>query len=94
MTVASKPSVLWYHNESPSNPDIHTTVRSVLRHDSQVSLSDPQRALHFMRVVKSPAEVRLMKDACYIGAQSVNMAMACTKPGKCTLQALTVCTNT
>ncbi|KOB68397.1 putative xaa-pro dipeptidase app [Operophtera brumata] len=80
MTASSKPSVLWYHNQSPSNPDIHTTVRAVLRHDSQVSLSDPQRALHFMRVIKSPAEVQLMKDACYTGAQSVNMAMACTKP--------------
>ncbi|XP_038209094.1 xaa-Pro aminopeptidase 3-like [Zerene cesonia] len=80
-TVASsKPSVLWYHNESPANPDIHETVRSSLR-QGQAALEDPQRALHQMRVVKSPAEVELMKETCYIGSQSVNMAMACTKPG-------------
>ncbi|KAG6460790.1 hypothetical protein O3G_MSEX012217 [Manduca sexta] len=81
ITTSSKPSVLWYHNDAPANPEIHQTVRSVLRPDGQVTLADPQRTIHFMRVVKSPAEVELMKETCYIGSQSVNMAMACTKPG-------------
>ncbi|CAG5035273.1 unnamed protein product [Parnassius apollo] len=80
ITSLSKPAILWYHNESPANPDIHDDIRSVLRY-GQVALEDPQKALHQMRVVKSPAEVELMKEACYIGSQSVNMAMACTKPG-------------
>lgn len=76
----SKPAVLWYHNENPANPDLHRNIRSVLQH-GQVTLEDPQKVLHLMRVIKSPAEVELMKEACYIGSQSVNMAMACTKPG-------------
>ncbi|XP_068628724.1 xaa-Pro aminopeptidase 3-like [Battus philenor] len=80
ITSQSKPAVLWYNNESPANSDIHEDIRSVLRH-GQVELLDPQKALHLMRVVKSPAEIELMKEACYIGSQSVNMAMACTKPG-------------
>lgn len=80
-TMNSKPSVLWYHNECPANPDIHDAVRSTLRGDGNIMLADPQRALHLMRVVKSPAEIELMKETCYIGSQSINMAMACTKPG-------------
>ncbi|XP_072935303.1 xaa-Pro aminopeptidase 3 [Epargyreus clarus] len=75
-----RPGVIWYHNESPANPDLHESVRSVLR-QGQVSLEDPQRTLHLMRVVKSDAEVELMKETCYIGSQAMNMAMACTKPG-------------
>ncbi|CAK1548077.1 unnamed protein product [Leptosia nina] len=79
-TISSlKSTILWYHNESPANPDIHDTVRASLRHHA--ALEDPQRVLHLMRVIKSPAEVELMKETCYIGSQSVNMAMACTKPG-------------
>lgn len=82
LAADSKPAVLWYHNESPSNPDIHQTVRSLLRADSQVQLADPLTTLHFMRVIKSPAEIELMKETCFIGAQAMNMAMACTRPGK------------
>ncbi|XP_022825118.1 probable Xaa-Pro aminopeptidase 3 isoform X1 [Spodoptera litura] len=81
LTTNSKPAVLWYHNEEPANPDIHNAVRGTLRGDINVTLSDPKRALHFMRVIKSPAEIELMKETCYIGSQSINMAMACTKPG-------------
>ncbi|XP_047526188.1 xaa-Pro aminopeptidase 3-like [Pieris napi] len=80
-TISSlKPAVLWYHNDSPANPDIHDVVRASLK-QGHASLEDPQKFLHQMRVVKSPAEVELMKETCYIGSQSVNMAMACTKPG-------------
>ncbi|XP_004928657.1 xaa-Pro aminopeptidase 3 [Bombyx mori] len=81
LAASSKPSVLWYHNEAPANPEIHSTIRSVIHPETQVTLADPQRTLHFMRVIKSPAEVELMKEVCYIGSQSVNTAMACTKPG-------------
>ncbi|KAL4721133.1 hypothetical protein ACJJTC_009413 [Scirpophaga incertulas] len=79
-TAASRPSIVWYHNVEPPNPDIHAAIRGALR-DDQSTLHDPQRALHFMRVYKSPSEIELMKETCYIGSQSVNMAMACTKPG-------------
>ncbi|XP_045761672.1 xaa-Pro aminopeptidase 3-like isoform X2 [Maniola jurtina] len=75
-----KPGVVWYQNESPPNPEIHDSIRSALR-ISHVSMDEPQTSLHQLRVVKSPAEVELMKETCYIGSQSVNLAMACTKPG-------------
>lgn len=82
ITASSKPAILWYHNEDPANPDIHHTIRATIRGDGNVRMADPKRALHLMRVIKSPAEIELMKETCFIGAQSVNMAMACTKPGK------------
>ncbi|XP_023948956.2 xaa-Pro aminopeptidase 3 [Bicyclus anynana] len=76
----SKPGVLWYQNESPPNPEIHDSIRSAMR-SGHVSLEQPTTCLHQMRVVKSAAEVELMKETCYIGSQAVNLAMACTKPG-------------
>ncbi|CAB3221610.1 unnamed protein product [Arctia plantaginis] len=81
LASTSKPATLWYHNESPANYDIHDTVRATLKRDGLVTLADPQRTLHLMRVAKSPAEVELMKETCYIGSQSMNIAMAYTKPG-------------
>ncbi|XP_047028903.1 xaa-Pro aminopeptidase 3-like isoform X1 [Helicoverpa zea] len=81
LTATSKPAVLWYHSDNPANPELHTTVQSTLRGDTTLVRNDPQKALHFMRVIKSPAEIELMKETCYIGSQSINMAMACTKPG-------------
>ncbi|VVC92438.1 unnamed protein product [Leptidea sinapis] len=80
LTSISKPSVMWYHNDNPTNPDIHNSVHTAFRQGQGV-MEDPQRALHQMRVIKSPAEIELMKETCYVGSQSVNMAMACTKPG-------------
>lgn len=78
---SSRPSVFWYRNDRPPNPEIHEGIRTVINKDGAVTLADPERALHFMRVIKSPAEIELMKETCYIGAQSIHMAMACTKPG-------------
>ncbi|XP_053602058.1 xaa-Pro aminopeptidase 3-like [Plodia interpunctella] len=77
---SSKPALVWYHHETPANPEIHPTIRDVMKENDQVFIGDPQRALHFLRVIKSPAEIELMKETCYVGSQSVNMAMACTKP--------------
>ncbi|XP_013185348.2 xaa-Pro aminopeptidase 3 [Amyelois transitella] len=79
--TSSKPALVWYHHENPANPDIHPTIRDLMKETDQAFVGDPQRALHFLRVIKSPAEIELMKETCYIGSQSVNMAMACTKPG-------------
>ncbi|XP_028177965.1 xaa-Pro aminopeptidase 3-like [Ostrinia furnacalis] len=80
ITASSKPAVVWYHGDSPANPDIHSTIQSAAK-AAQATVADPQRALHFMRVHKSPAEIELMKETCYIGAHAMNMAMATTKPG-------------
>ncbi|XP_045453239.1 xaa-Pro aminopeptidase 3-like [Melitaea cinxia] len=77
---SSKPAVVWYQNDSPPNPEIHETIHSSIS-QSHVSTDNPQRFLHQMRVIKSPAEIELMKETCYIGSQMVNLAMACTKPG-------------
>ncbi|XP_026323865.1 xaa-Pro aminopeptidase 3-like [Hyposmocoma kahamanoa] len=79
-TVSTKPCVLWYNRETASNPEIVTIVCKTLEQNT-MRWGDPQRVLHFMRVIKSPAEIELMKETCCIGAQSINMAMACTKPG-------------
>ncbi|XP_049885679.1 xaa-Pro aminopeptidase 3-like [Pectinophora gossypiella] len=80
-TATPKPTVLWYHTETPANPELNPTIRGLLHQNTNIGWADPQRAIHSMRVIKSAAEVELMKETCYIGSQSVNMAMACTKPG-------------
>ncbi|KAJ8734511.1 hypothetical protein PYW08_013761 [Mythimna loreyi] len=82
MTQSTKPAVLWYNTESVADLEIQKAVQGALRGDnSNLTIADPQRALHFMRVIKSPAEIEVMKETCYIGSTSINMAMACTKSG-------------
>ncbi|KAJ8734312.1 hypothetical protein PYW07_014863 [Mythimna separata] len=82
MTLSTKPAVLWYNMESVADLEVQKAVQGALRGDNNnLTIADPQRALHFMRVIKSPAEIELMKETCYVGSQSINMAMACTREG-------------
>uniref|UniRef100_A0A2A4K4X0 Aminopeptidase P N-terminal domain-containing protein n=1 Tax=Heliothis virescens TaxID=7102 RepID=A0A2A4K4X0_HELVI len=84
LTTSSKPAVLWHQSDRSTglwSDEIHSTIQSSLRGDTTLLQGDPQKTLHFMRVIKSPAEIELMKETCFIGSQSINMAMACTKPG-------------
>ncbi|XP_063373388.1 xaa-Pro aminopeptidase 3-like [Cydia amplana] len=74
---STRPSILW------SPRDANREVNDLLAPAWQAGASsgDPQKALHVMRSIKSPAEKELMKETCYIGSQAINMAMAVTKPG-------------
>ncbi|KAJ2946683.1 hypothetical protein O0L34_g12744 [Tuta absoluta] len=79
--LKNKPGVLWYQTKEEANPCLTPVVSTTMRHQGTVSWADPQRHIQDMRLIKSPAEIELMKETCYIGAQAMNMAMACTKPG-------------
>ncbi|XP_073947467.1 xaa-Pro aminopeptidase 3-like [Choristoneura fumiferana] len=79
LATPSRPLILWYNQSS--NPEL-SLLLAPLRQAGATS-GDPQKALHMMRSIKSPAEKELMKETCYIGSQAINMAMAVTKPGVC-----------
>lgn len=42
--------------------------------------ASPQYLIHYLRVIKSPAEVTLMQKACDISAESFIKVMAASKP--------------
>ncbi|KAI5631650.1 metallopeptidase family m24 domain-containing protein [Phthorimaea operculella] len=81
--MKSSPGVLWYQLKDEANKELTPVITTTVQQQLQGTMSwgDPQRYIQNMRLIKSPAEIELMKETCYIGAQAVNMAMACTKPG-------------
>lgn len=85
LTKGPATSVLWYSKTDAPHPAINSSVCELLRPghaDSRpVVLNDPRRVIQGIRIIKSDAEIDLMQEACYIGSQAINTAMACTKPG-------------
>lgn len=68
------------------NPRIREMVgvlrRAEYTHSARVrSVADPVPDVHELRATKSPAEVRLIREACRIAALAIRSAMQHTRPG-------------
>ncbi|MCL4143749.1 UNVERIFIED_CONTAM: hypothetical protein GTU68_019448 [Idotea baltica] len=62
---------LWYNFASPPNADVHSTIHQWALTARKGGLQSPKQFIHALRVVKSPAEVKLMRETCRISAESI-----------------------
>ncbi|KAF2369213.1 Peptidase M24 [Trinorchestia longiramus] len=76
-----KSPTLWYHHRDPPNPTTHRLLQSWLLEGRSAGLESPKQHLHALRVVKSPAELRLMRRACRLSAEAMRDTMAWTRAG-------------
>lgn len=72
----------WYLPGSPLNFDTDRCIKTIINTCKINPPICPRRALSTLRLLKSPAEARLMLETCKVGSAAINNAMACTKPGK------------
>ncbi|XP_042892301.1 xaa-Pro aminopeptidase 3-like [Penaeus japonicus] len=70
---------LWYHNHTPPNPEIHRMIQSWVVGGRQGGLESPKSHLHALRVIKSPAEIELMRHTCRISGESLAATMRATR---------------
>lgn len=76
----SGPSTCWYDDKTTDRPDV---LREIVRGRGSDSsrLESPTAFLHEQRVIKSPAEIELMRRTCEIASQAVNTTMKESKAG-------------
>jgi len=70
---------LWYDFLEPRNQEVHNVMTQVAAERSSLgSMDSPRPAIHQLRSVKSPAEVKLMKKSCQVGAEALKKTIEAT----------------
>jgi len=73
---------LWYDNMKPANASFHTRyIDSLLPRRHRTAIDSPRPLIQLMRLIKSPAEVELMKQTCNIASLSFKEVMKFTTAG-------------
>lgn len=75
----SKSANVWYDSIDEIQNWITPLLRPIL--PPSTSFQSPMQFLHELRVIKSPAEVDLMRKTCEIASNAVNLTMQQSKPG-------------
>lgn len=70
---------LWYHSQHAPNPDIHRQLKGWLLGGRQGGMESPKSHIHALRVIKSPAEIELMRRTCRISGESIAATMRATR---------------
>lgn len=73
-------STCWYDQEAAIRPELQSEIVRGIR-PSSGQLESPTLFLHQLRVIKSASEIELMRRACEIASQAVNVTMKESNPG-------------
>lgn len=74
-------STLWYDKTNRELPSVGQAVQSNLSLIRNQSLESPVPLVHKLRVIKSPAELELMRRTCSIAAHAINWTIQSSRPG-------------
>jgi len=74
---------LWYDGKKPAHPDYHSRFfsRLISEPNGRKMVQSPQALLQSLRLIKSPAEMELMKQTCSIASKSFQEVMKFSRPG-------------
>ncbi|KAB7499148.1 putative Xaa-Pro aminopeptidase 3 [Armadillidium nasatum] len=64
-----------YHHTDPLNLEIHNLLKDWFSMRSR-NMQSPKEFIHALRVVKSPAEINLMRETCRISAESIKATIS------------------
>ncbi|XP_063847008.1 LOW QUALITY PROTEIN: xaa-Pro aminopeptidase 3-like [Scylla paramamosain] len=71
---------LWYQPETTAGPGLHRQLQAWLATGGRLgAVESPRPHVHALRVVKSPAEQQLMRQACRISAEAIAATMRSTR---------------
>lgn len=71
--------VLWYHASSPPHPELHHRLQAWLAAGRQAGTASPKFHIHSLRLIKSPAEVELMRATCRVSGEAIAATMRATR---------------
>ena len=71
---------LWYDYMEPRNNDVHKTLLNFLQEVKTMNfLESPRSSLHELRVIKSAAEIKLMRESCRVGAEALKKTIMASR---------------
>ncbi|KAK7076896.1 Xaa-Pro aminopeptidase 3 [Halocaridina rubra] len=70
---------IWYHYQTVANPNINRQLQGWLNGGRQGGVESPKSHIHELRVIKSPAEMNLMRQTCRISGESIAATMEATR---------------
>lgn len=71
---------IWYDYTEEIQSNVTAVLQSHLSDTKNVE--SPMKFLHELRLIKSPAEINLMRKTCEIASEAINKTMQNTKPGE------------
>ena len=78
--------IVWYDYNKPIHAEFHTKIFSeFLNQDSKRALQSTTQLLHSQRLIKSAAEIELMKTSVDIASEAFIDVMKYSYPGVCTI---------
>lgn len=80
MCADSRKLNVFYDEAADTQPSLTRTLRTHMS-TASAHLKSPTQLLHELRVIKSPAEIELMRKTCRIAAAAVNRTMQESRPG-------------
>lgn len=80
MCADARPLNVFYDEAADTQPSVTKVLRTHMS-TASAHLKSPTQLLHELRVIKSPAEIELMRKTCRIAAAAVNRTMQESRPG-------------
>lgn len=71
---------IWYDYTDEIQSNVTAMLQSHL--PDMKNVESPMKFLHELRLIKSPAEINLMRKTCEIASEAINKTMQNTKPGE------------
>ncbi|KAF2901085.1 hypothetical protein ILUMI_05141 [Ignelater luminosus] len=74
-------SILWYDYITPVQKNIHKVMQDFLNEKFNKLWESPNRFIHQLRLIKSPAEIKLMQKSCDIASDAIAKTIRFARPG-------------
>ncbi|KAK0083869.1 hypothetical protein PV325_008092 [Microctonus aethiopoides] len=72
-------NVIWYDNNDIIHPDIHKKILQVVKSIGNRTFLSPKTIFHDIRLIKSEAEIELMKKSCKIASAAIAKTIQVSK---------------
>ena len=77
----NKKGIVWYDSEDILQPKIDRYLQQIVKLSHRKIFSCPKILIHQLRIIKSSAEIELMKQTCEIGSYAVAKTIERSVPG-------------
>ncbi|XP_058809545.1 xaa-Pro aminopeptidase 3 isoform X2 [Phymastichus coffea] len=77
----NKKSVIWYDADDIIQPELHKKLGQLLTLSQKQMFTCPKTLIHQFRLIKSEAEIKLMKKSCDVASAAIATVIEKSKPG-------------
>jgi Xaa-Pro aminopeptidase len=74
-------SIIWYDNENIIQLQVHKTLQQLIKTLNIDGFRSPKRFIHELRLIKSKAELNLMKKSCQVASAAISETIKKSKVG-------------